>query len=602
MIVNIKHLLKEKFTTLYFFYQYIGNNIFLVFGFSALMVIMDSLGLTLFIPLLQVADSSGSSTAVEDKSKIDAIVNSIFNFLGVDVTISSMLVVIVLLFTIKGFFYYFSSKYNAVAQQSVMLKMRTKLASSIKSLSYKEFVMTDIGRLQNTVLAEVWQVINASIQYLETIKNVLFVVIYLGFAFFMDWRFSLLVILGGLFTNWVYKFFYTKTQQLSRDITKNNHRYGAIVIEVINHYKYFKATGRSNTFFGRLQYELETLVKSNMAVAKLNAKLSAIREPMTIVVICAVIYLHVNVFKSPLSEVIIILLFFYRVMQKIVDIQTNWNNYLSQIGAVENVIDYQKYLDKNKDSFYIGSKECQHIRSITLQKLSVKYGDVQVLNNVDLNIGKNQSVAFVGESGSGKTTLVNVLTALLPYETGAFFINDEDIRNFDVESYKSRIGYISQEPTVFNASIYDNITFWSDRSEDNYKRFMRVIEMCSLTRFIEELEYGEDTLLGNNGLNISGGQKQRISIARELFRDVDILIMDEATSALDSETENDIRESLDLLQGKITIIAIAHRLSTVKNVDCLYLLDKGQIVASGDFEELKDRSTYFKRLTELQGM
>ena len=598
----MKKFLKGKFTTLYFFYQYIGSKIYLVFAFSALMVLMDSFGLTLFIPLLQVADKSSDSIANVSNGKIDEIVYSIFGSVGVPVTITSMLLLIVLLFTIKGVFFYFSSKYNAIAQQEVMLKMRTRLASSIKNLSYKEFVMSDIGRLQNTILAEVWQVIHASMQYLDAVKNILFVIIYLGFAFFMDWRFSLLVIIGGALTNWVYKFFYKRTQELSREITKNNHRYGAIVIEVINHYKYFKATGRNTTFFGRLQFELESLVRSNMSVAKLGAKLAAIREPMTIIIICLVIYLHVTVFQSPLSEVIIILLFFYRVMQKIVDIQTGWNNYLSQIGAVENVIDYQKYLDKHSDDFYLGTIPVSCIDSITMKGVSVYYGDTAVLRDLDLAIVKNQSIALVGESGSGKTTLVNVLTALLRFEDGTFLVNNNPIQSVDIQAYKSRIGYISQEPTIFNGTIFENITFWAEKTADNIARFEKVIRMCSLERFLDDLEDREDTILGNNGLNISGGQKQRVSIARELYRDVDMLIMDEATSALDSETENDIRESLDILQGKVTIISIAHRLSTVRNADCLYLMDKGQIVASGNFEELKNKSTYFRRLTELQGM
>src|SRR5690606_16321622 len=351
--------------------------------------------------------------------------------------------------------------YNAYAQQQVALKMRTSLADGIKKLSYKEYVMTDVGRLQNTVLAEVWQVIVACIQYLEAIKNVLFVIVYLGFAFFMDWRFLLFVLISGAITNWIYKFFYKRTQQLSREITKNNHRYGGIVIEVINHFKYFKATGRSSFFFGRLQKELEDLVSTNMLVAKLNAKLSALREPMTVVVICAVIFLHVTVFKSPLSAVMIILLFFYRVMQKIVDIQTGWNNYLAQTGAVENMIDFQHYLQRNVDTFYDGGNMLDNIQSIELCGLYSSYNEAVVLNDINLKIYKNQSVAFVGESGSGKTTLVNVITALLPFDSGNFLLNGQSIQSFNIEKYKSKIGYISQEPTIFNGSIYDNITFWA---------------------------------------------------------------------------------------------------------------------------------------------
>src|SRR5690606_41157324 len=161
------------------------------------MVFMDSVGLTLFIPLLQIADGNMNTVSSDINDNISLLINTFFGYLGLDVNIPNMLFLIVLLFTLKGIFFYFSSLYNAYAQQQVALKMRTSLADGIKKLSYKEYVMTDVGRLQNTVLAEVWQVIVACIQYLEAIKNVLFVIVYLGFAFFMDWRFSLLVLIGG---------------------------------------------------------------------------------------------------------------------------------------------------------------------------------------------------------------------------------------------------------------------------------------------------------------------------------------------------------------------------------------------------------------------
>lgn len=565
------------------------------------MVLMDSVGMTLFIPLLQVADKDGTPSDVTN-DKVAQAVKTVFDFLHLDVNVVNMLLLIVLVFVFKGLFFYYATKYNSITQQIVSLKMRTRLAEGVKGLNFNEFVKTDVGRMQNSLLAEVWQVINGCTQYMEALKNGLFVAIYLIFAFFIDWKFSMLVILGGGLTNFIYKFFYVRTQKLSREITKNNHRYGGLVVEVINHYKYIKATGRISLFFGRLQSELDQLIQNNILVAKLSAKLSALREPMTVLVICAVIFLHLTVFKSTLSGVIIILLFFYRVMNKIIDIQNNWNSYLANTGSLENIISFQQYLDQNIDDFYVGKKPVGSFDVIELKDITLQYGNLKVLDGVSLQIRRNESVAFVGESGAGKTTLVNVLSALLPFDGGQFLLNGEDIRTIDIQSYKAKIGYIAQESAIFNASIYDNITFWEERTPENMAKVERVIDMCALRSFIEELPEGLEALLGNNGINVSGGQKQRIAIARELYRDVEILIMDEATSALDSETENEIKESLESLKGKVTIISIAHRLSTVKSADRLYLLEKGRVAASGDFESLKEKSMYFKRLTELQGM
>lgn len=597
----MKEFLKTKLSTIYFFYQYIGKKIYAVFSFSVLIVLMDSIGLALFIPLLQIADQRNNGVVDKD-DKLTLIVDQFFTSIHISLNVQNMLLLIIVVFVLKGFFNYYALKYNALAQQSVMLKMRTKLAKSVRDLSYNEFVKTDVGRLQNSLLSEVYQVINGCTQYLEALKNGLFVFVYLGFSLFMDWRFTLLVMIGGVLTNWIYKYFYVRTETLSREITKNNHRYGAIIVEVINHFKYLKSSGRDISFYERLQYELENLVRSNISVAKLSAKLSSLREPMTIAVICAVILLHVTVFQSPLSGVMVVLLFFYRIMQKIIDVQNNWNTYLSHTGSIENVISYQKYLDENIDQFYLGNKELDSIKKIQLKNISVAFGDNLVLNNINLIIKKNESVAFVGESGSGKTTLVNLICGLLPINSGSFQLNDIDIRQFTSQSYKDKIGYVGQESTVLNGTLFENVTFWAEKNQANIDKFNEVIDMCALRGFVDSLALGEDTLLGNNGVNISGGQRQRVSIARELFRDVELLIMDEATSALDSETENEIRKSLESLQGKVTIISIAHRLSTVRAADSIYLFEKGVIIESGDFEELKEKSDYFRRLTVLQGV
>lgn len=600
---KIKNLLKEKFTTLYFFYQYIGNKLFAVFGFSSLMVLMDSVGLALFVPLLQIADNPTSlNVEGENHTIIEKVVHNAFNFLGFPITIAWMLLLIILIFLVKGIFFYLASKYNALAQQTASYKMRLNLAESIKNLSFKEFVLADVGRMQNSLIAEVSLVITGCMQYIEAIKNGLFVFLYLGLAFFIDWKFSLLVIIGGGLSNLIYKYFYTRTQKLSRNVTKINHRYGGVVVEIINHFKYLKATGRDQLFFGRLQKELNEMVHNYVSIAKLGAKLAAIREPMTIIVVCSVILLHVTVFGSQLSGVIIILFFFYRVMQKIIDIQNNWNAYLAQSGAIDNIKEYQKYLNQNKDNFYDGTRQAASFESINLKDVGVSYHNNVVLGGISLSIKKNDYIAFVGESGSGKTTLVNVLSTLLPFDKGEFLLNGRNIQSYEISSYKAKIGYVSQEPTIFNGDIYDNITFWDERNQENLERLNNVIDMCSLRKFIDELEKGINTPLGNNGINISGGQKQRISIARELYKKAEILILDEATSALDSETESNIQESLEALQGKITIISIAHRLSTVKSAECLYLLEKGKIIGFGTFDELRSNSEYFRKLASLQGL
>jgi subfamily B ATP-binding cassette protein MsbA len=211
-------------------------------------------------------------------------------------------------------------------------------------------------------------------------------------------------------------------------------------------------------------------------------------------------------------------------------------------------------------------------------------------------------VAFVGESGSGKTTLVNLITGLMKVDGGAISVDGINYTDLDIRSLQKRIGYITQDPVVFSDSIYDNVTKWGERSEENISKFWDALNKAAIDDFVKDLPEMENTLMGNNGIQVSGGQKQRISIARELYKNAEILVMDEATSALDSETERAIQENIEALKGQYTLLIVAHRLSTVMSADEIILLSKGQIVDSGTYEELMARSELFKKMVKYQNL
>ena len=162
------------------------------------------------------------------------------------------------------------------------------------------------------------------------------------------------------------------------------------------------------------------------------------------------------------------------------------------------------------------------------------------------------------------------------------------------------MGYITQDPVIFNDTIFNNVTLWDEPNAVNIQRFHSVLEKAAIDSFVLEQPLGANTILGNDGVNLSGGQKQRISIARELYKDIEFLIMDEATSALDSETERAIQESIDALKGFYTIFIVAHRLSTIRNADRIVVMNKGEIQQIGSYEELINSSVLFKKMIELQ--
>jgi len=179
-------------------------------------------------------------------------------------------------------------------------------------------------------------------------------------------------------------------------------------------------------------------------------------------------------------------------------------------------------------------------------------------------------------------------------------IDVREAKGLNMGTFQKRIGYITQEPVIFDGTIFNNVTFWDEKTPDSLKRFHDALGQASILDFVLEQPDAENSRLGNNGINLSGGQKQRISIARELYKDIDFLFMDEATSALDSETERAIQENIDELKGQFTIIIIAHRLSTIKNADRVVMLRNGCIEHIGSYPDLIQQSATFKRMVELQ--
>ena len=298
-------------------------------------------------------------------------------------------------------------------------------------------------------------------------------------------------------------------------------------------------------------------------------------------------------------QILISLIFFYRALTNLMQMQTRWNKFLAVSGSLENMTAFGKELRSNKEKRGTLKLEAQ-IEKMELSKVNFYYNETAILKNISLNIQKHESIAFVGESGSGKTTLVNIIAGLLPIDNGNYFLNGESIEKIDKRSIQKKIGYITQDPVIFNDTVFNNISFWDEDNESNRERFWLAVKQASILGFINELTDKENTILENNGVNLSGGQRQRISIARELYKNVEILILDEATSALDSETEKAIQENIDELKGNYTILIVAHRIATIKNADRIVVMKKGEISNVNTFSNLIDESPYFKKLVELQ--
>ena len=239
-------------------------------------------------------------------------------------------------------------------------------------------------------------------------------------------------------------------------------------------------------------------------------------------------------------------------------------------------------------------------KEIRFENVSFKYKDEYVLKNINFSIPKGKTYALVGESGSGKSTISDLIPRFYDVQEGAIFYDNINIREASVKELRSHIGIVSQESILFNDSVQNNICFGSPNSTQD--QIQEAAKIANAHQFINELENGYETNIGERGNKLSGGQRQRMSIARTVLKNPSLMILDEATSALDTESEKVVQEALEKLMKERTSLVIAHRLSTVKNADQIIVLSKGEIKERGTHEELIALKGLYFKLCSMQGI
>ena len=263
------------------------------------------------------------------------------------------------------------------------------------------------------------------------------------------------------------------------------------------------------------------------------------------------------------------------------------------LAAGERIFDLLQ-LPEEVDNGKIESKKFE--KSIEVKNLTFSYGEGDVIRDLSLKINKGEKVALVGLSGSGKSTLVNLLLGLYRVDRGVITIDDEDILDYKLDALRSLSGLVSQDIFLFHDTIKENLCLGKEFTDE---QIQKALEVAYADEFVNKLPKGIETVIGDRGTRLSGGQQQRITIARAFLQDTDILLFDEATSALDNESEKVVQKALELLAGSKTVIAVAHRLSTIQDFDKIFVLHEGKLVESGTHKELMQHNGEYAKLYDL---
>jgi ABC-type multidrug transport system fused ATPase/permease subunit len=268
----------------------------------------------------------------------------------------------------------------------------------------------------------------------------------------------------------------------------------------------------------------------------------------------------------------------------------------ASIDRIQQILNAEEVITEKENALPV--KTFNH--QIEYRNVWFRYEQEDVLRNINLVIPKGKSIALVGASGSGKSTMADLLPRFYDVTQGEILIDGTPIRDFVISDVRGLMGIVSQETILFNASVFDNITF--GMQQVTREDVIAAAKVANAHEFIMQMPEGYETNIGDRGIKMSGGQRQRISIARAVLRNPPVMILDEATSALDTESERQVQDALVNLMKNRTSLVIAHRLSTVQHADEIIVLQKGEIVERGTHSELMALKGVYKRLNDLQAM
>ncbi|PEN12631.1 ABC transporter ATP-binding protein [Longibacter salinarum] len=585
--------------------RYIGRRMYLVFVLTVATALAQGFGITLLLPLLQASQTTSGSP--ENMSTAERLLQDLLQWMGIADSMTGILGFIAVVFIGKGLLQFANGGYQGYLQSRLLRELKRKLFDAYQRMDYRYYIERNTGHFINVINQQVNLFFSSFSSFASFLTQVVTTISYFAFAFAITWKFSLMAIGVGLILFGLFRRLNVYVRELSRKRSSEMSQLNKLLVQGLQSFKYIASTNQGGHLRSGVTESIRRLTHYIFRQRIAGAFTSALKEPFSVLLIVGLIAIQVTVFEAPVAPIFVALLLFHRGMQALISMQSGFQAMMDRAGAVEMVDDEFKEVQHHQEPQ--GEHRLAPLESsISFENATFSYDESEgpVLRDINLTIPANTTVAFVGESGAGKSTLVDLVTCMLKPQEGKLLIDGTPSNEIDLASWRSQIGYVSQETVVFDDTIANNICLWAgDIEEDEAlrERVQDAARRAHADHFIQDLPDGYQTTVGDRGVRLSGGQRQRLFIARELFKQPNLLILDEATSALDTESERYIQDSIDALKGEMTVLIIAHRLSTIKNVDRVYVMEEGQVVEAGSYEDLRYRDeSRFRSMVEMQSL
>lgn len=497
---------------------------------------------------------------------------------------------------------------------AVMVPIRTGVVKDIRMEIYNKIISLPIGFFSQERKGDIIARMSGDVQEIENsitgtldmlIKNPILIICYFGTLIALSWKLTLFVILFAPLMLLLMSAIGRKLKAQSLEAQTLWSDTMSQVEETLGGLRIIKAFIAEKKMSGRFDSVTDNMRIKNNRVAVRQASAHPVSEFLGTVMIAIVLWYGGWLILGDRATIdaptfIYYMTILYSVIQPIKDLSRAAYSIpkgLASMERIDVILNAENDIKEKEQPLPLGSFN----GSIRFEGVRFSYEDGrEILKGIDLEIPKGKTVAIVGASGAGKSTLVDLIPRFYDPDEGRITIDGTDIKDVSLKDLRSLMGNVNQDPILFNDTIFSNIAFGVENA--TREQVEAAAKIANAHDFIMEKEEGYQTNIGDRGVKLSGGQRQRISIARAILKNPPILILDEATASLDTESERIVQDALDKLMSSRTTIAIAHRLSTVKNADEIIVMDEGRIVERGTHDELIAKQRYYKKLYDMQAL
>ncbi len=557
--------------------------------------LMEGIGINTVIPLFSfVVKNQDKPTDI-----ISTSIESVFMFLHIPYSLKFLLIFIALLFIIKALMVFCTNYITDKIRTDYVMDTRGRLLDMTLEANWSYLSKHRIGYLEKVIMNDI-QFYSSMLSYMSsTVILATNALIYILIAFNVSPGVTIFTLCLGALFFFGFKPIMDRVRQIGNETGWAQKQVANHINESMIGIKTIKAMSLEQKVLAKSREYFEKLRKIEMRLTVYASLSYVVTQPFSILIILAIFAYSYKLTSFSFASFLVIVYAINKIVSFVQDAQSRLQNLNNLYPFLLSVIDFEEQAIKNKEP-YQGKASVVFNKQIEFRNISFSYNDSKlILDNTTVAIEKGTTVGIIGPSGSGKTTLADLLLSLIRPQQGDIYVDDVPLSEINPKKWRRHIGYVSQDIFIINDTLRNNIKYYDPSISE--EEMIEAAKMAHIYDFVMKQPDGFDTQAGERGMELSGGQRQRIVLARILARKADILVLDEATSALDNESEKIIKTALQELRGKVTMIIIAHRPSTIINADKLIVINEGKIAEEGSPQELLEKKdSYLNKIYHSQ--